>query len=511
MEPEERHKEDLWWLLKRIKKLELDSPQSTTLEYWFTSAIGAGIPSRKTQYNLLNKLKDESTIYINGDHSSRSQQLEIQLIKPAFDNLYAKHKKYQALRRQEAEQAVRPGRYIPSSRPLRSRSHEEVKLSKIDTWLGSKSSWFIDKLWQVVVEIQAKHETTGRDTFIIPINQFKKKELDLEKVQDILAQLHDKEIISVDKTINQAKDKSFSIVIPITDDESIFTDPKTEITLSHDFKYLYSYLDKKQHPEKAAENDKNALQEKADKILSNFSNSNLPFVIRVLDRIAQAIEFAPNSFASYMLMSPSGSDVLIHERQLLEKLAKYGLYKKGEEDGIYGVSKITKWDRDLIQKCIERGRRRLSMKKLKNRQDLAQAVRGEGELQKNTEEAVNKVIGTYVCGGLVLNMKNATIKYGENKPVDISPENKEIIFLRMLLDARDEIVNYIDVVKKLKLKPIRDGDTNESFGRDVQFLRRDLGNLLKEAGMTNNELKEMIRSVRKTGYKLRCPIKSSSQ
>ena len=109
-----------------------------------------------------------------------------------------------------------------------------------------------------------------------------------------------------------------------------------------------------------------------------------------------------------------------------------------------------------------------------------------------------------ICNKLKVDLSRATLQYDQNKSVDISPQNREIIFLSMLFEADGDVVYHKDVVTRLKLKAVKDENTNEDFARDVQFLRRDLGKMLKKAGMNENEIEKMIRVVRKTGYQLRC-------
>lgn len=65
-------------------------------------------------------------------------------------------------------------------------------------WLEKQSPWFRSKLWQLVVEIKAEQEITGKDTIEIPIGRFRKKNIDLEDTRKLLIHLYCQVPILVD-------------------------------------------------------------------------------------------------------------------------------------------------------------------------------------------------------------------------------------------------------------------------------------------------------------------------
>lgn len=141
--------------------------------------------------------------------------------------------------------------------------------SKINEWLSNESQWFIDKLWQVVVELEAERVLLGRWRFAIPLERFKNKNQDLENVRKILINLDSKDFINVGRVLTSPGQRKAGFVEqPIEEDEKgIFYDSRTEISLTHGFKYLHTWLEKRQHPEKfqvvsKSNNNSNSIQSK---------------------------------------------------------------------------------------------------------------------------------------------------------------------------------------------------------------------------------------------------------
>jgi len=108
-----------------------------------------------------------------------------------------------------------------------------------------------------------------------------------------------------------------------------------------------------------------------------------------------------------------------------------------------------------------------------------------------------------VCGRLELNLRKATLRYKDFKPVEISPDTNEIKLLSFLMQAK-RLVKYKEIAKKLDLNCYHPDYTNKQHARDIQFLRRDLNPILEKAGMTRKEINKMITAKKNTGYKLHC-------
>lgn len=109
-----------------------------------------------------------------------------------------------------------------------------------------------------------------------------------------------------------------------------------------------------------------------------------------------------------------------------------------------------------------------------------------------------------VCGKLRVDLDQGVIHYGNNNPVEISPDNNIVKLLVVLMQSR-KIAEYTEIAKNLEINCWHEGTTNREVSREVQFLKRDLITFLRDnVHMTNKEIKEMIVAKKNLGYKLRC-------
>jgi len=128
------------------------------------------------------------------------------------------------------------------------------------------------------------------------------------------------------------------------------------------------------------------------------------------------------------------------------------------------------------------------------------------EKEKDSPKIVNNNL-ELKCGDLVLNLTKATLQYKDNKPIEIEPENREIKFLKLLMESKGEVIKYWEIAKMLNLKCIEQGVTEidiEVFSREVQFLKRDLNKFLIKAGFEQEKLDKMVVAKKNMGYKLNC-------
>lgn len=134
------------------------------------------------------------------------------------------------------------------------------------------------------------------------------------------------------------------------------------------------------------------LDKKADKIINQFSLRNLSLVLLILNGIKNAVELASQNESSYRLQSHSGTNELVQERQLLRKLEALGLFKHEGEDGLFGISTLKKINLSLIQRCIDRGKRRLAMDELGKHEkvDNSKPKSALPEQQSNTKGITEK-------------------------------------------------------------------------------------------------------------------------
>ncbi len=122
-------------------------------------------------------------------------------------------------------------------------------------------------------------------------------------------------------------------------------------------------------------------------------------------------------------------------------------------------------------------------------------------LTVNNEAQIDKTEGLFTWGELSLNLLKGTMQYKNNKPKEITPEQDEIKFLVLLMKA-DTILEYKEIAKELEMNCYHDGVTNSDVAREVNFIRRNLVTILKDTGMSDKDIKLMILTKRKAGYKL---------
>jgi hypothetical protein len=104
------------------------------------------------------------------------------------------------------------------------------------------------------------------------------------------------------------------------------------------------------------------------------------------------------------------------------------------------------------------------------------------------------------AGKLQLNLQQGTIQYGDNKPVEVSTEREEIIFLKQLLE-NERIVSYEELAWKLGFLQ-KGQEMNKIIASYVQRVRRDLFNYLNENNIPCKELKSLMKTKTNKGYKI---------
>jgi len=140
---------------------------------------------------------------------------------------------------------------------------------------------------------------------------------------------------------------------------------------------------------------------------------------------------------------------------------------------------------------------------------------------KNQDEVFNKICEqdekindlenkdyqeSYRCGKLLLDLKRGFLKYKNNNSILITPLNREIKLLEILMQKEGEVVEYIELAGVMDLSCAHEGasNTDKVLRREVQLVKKILVKLLKNAGMTVKDVGNMIRSITKSGYKLLC-------
>ncbi len=125
---------------------------------------------------------------------------------------------------------------------------------------------------------------------------------------------------------------------------------------------------------------------------------------------------------------------------------------------------------------------------------------GLKRVDQPSEESNNDLLE---YGGIILNLSKATLQYKDNNQIEIQPDNKEIKFLKLLIQNKGNVLKYEEIAKKMRLSFYYESALKAIVAREVQFLKRDLGNVLRKAGLTQKEITKMIITKKKVGYKLK--------
>ncbi len=257
----------------------------------------------------------------------------------------------------------------------------------------------------------------------------------------------------------------------------------------------------------------------AEKIANEFTPENYPFVLMVLKRVASLTEFSTDNEINYKLQSPFGQ-AIIQERSLLKKFEVSGLFKHLGEDGVFGIATLGDVNASLIRQIIAEIEERESgvisedkFEEIKKQYNQSKPRQGfnklfgtastnsqSSDLPALINQANDKVLE---CGLLKINLDQSTIQFNDTSPIEISTGVNTIKFLIILMENK-RVVEYTEIAQKLKLNCYHDGVTNKDVAREVQFLRRDLGDSLVKIGMNKTEVQGMFISKKNVGYKLRC-------
>jgi hypothetical protein len=117
---------------------------------------------------------------------------------------------------------------------------------------------------------------------------------------------------------------------------------------------------------------------------------------------------------------------------------------------------------------------------------------------------INNTDQIYIFGDIVINLSRATLSY-KNIIVDITPSNKEFMFLLLLLRNKSTLVEYRHIAKELQLNSFTSDSGNEDVSRAVQDIKKLLSKLLISFGIPKqiciNHL-STIRAIKNIGYKM---------
>lgn len=143
----------------------------------------------------------------------------------------------------------------------------------------------------------------------------------------------------------------------------------------------------------------------------------------------------------------------------------------------------------------------LSLKPLSDQPSIAPAL--EITAPSLTSTALTEKKGVQ-WGGILIDLDHATLQYKENPAIEIVPKNAEIKWLLCVLRKEGEVAEHTEIAVATGIITDQQSDkTNQAVARRVQFIRKRVVLVLKSAGMTPAEIKQMLLSKPGIGYAAR--------
>ncbi|HEY4694457.1 MAG TPA: hypothetical protein VIH52_00630 [Candidatus Nanoarchaeia archaeon] len=141
-----------------------------------------------------------------------------------------------------------PGYYEFTGRKPVSIQNDETE---IDSWLKTKDSWTLQKMWQVVSALNSEWQLRDKDTFAIPTDKFERARIKNQKdLEAVLTSLHNRGFIDVSRKVAEQKPSndydrpsgmSIWLVIPENPEIVRYSDTQIEIKPKK-FSYLKGRL-----------------------------------------------------------------------------------------------------------------------------------------------------------------------------------------------------------------------------------------------------------------------------
>ncbi len=94
--PDEKFNEEVWYVLQRVKELSLKASSDTPIEYEIKKITASGIPSRRSQSQIIEKLQEWKAIEIV-EHTkpdwryNNPEKFLIEILEPKFSKTYKKY------------------------------------------------------------------------------------------------------------------------------------------------------------------------------------------------------------------------------------------------------------------------------------------------------------------------------------------------------------------------------------------------------------------------------------
>lgn len=267
-----------------------------------------------------------------------------------------------------------------------------------------------------------------------------------------------------------------------------------------------------------------AVYEQVIKILSTLANRNftqrdyqLNSLYQSLTTISDKILFdGVDYFKEHAIRPPEIPENLIGDIEdidiLWETQISDDLYEfLGKIEGILLEAKYTKANltpelQDIVKKIDDVLDRIIRQ----DDEDFAKYVDERQEkdpFTKREDKLVRPKVSRVIKAGLLnLDLTAGNLRYGNNPPIEISPDKTEMKFLAILM-SNQRIVEYKELGEEFMRGSPADRGSNEGSSRNIQYLKRDLISYLKnKVKMPKDQvvaISKMIEAKRGKGYKLR--------
>lgn len=191
-----------------------------------------------------------------------------------------------------------------------------------------------------------------------------------------------------------------------------------------------------------------------------------------------------------------GNDSWLTQAYSISSIKHYGVHvSKEESDNIFLLEIKDFEELKHMEEAVRKSR--------------VQVLDGNKQPQSPSKE------DTLICAGLAADFSKGTVQYDKHKAKEISAETKPMRMLKLLLEKQPNTVTYLELGAEFDLSAPETGTKkvgereikvlpHQSHGRVIQTILRDLKNILRDAGMDDRDIENMIVTKPKQGYALRC-------
>ena len=167
-------------------------------------------------------------------------------------------------------------------------------------------------------------------------------------------------------------------------------------------------------------------------------------------------------------------------------------------------------ERDQVEEIAELAARRVlgkleekyfaHPKELSGQSLIAPAAGLQASSQSSPIPAEQKIVR---WEGLVIDFQRSVLRYKDHAAIEIAPGLQTIKWLVCVIHKNGEVAEYVEVALAIGHISEKQNKTNNEVGRNVQLVKKKVITLLQEAGMTKQEIDQMILTKRGFGFAMR--------